>query len=471
MDPRLQTHLSEKLFMKLSLTKLILTALAVMTVNTLISCAPKGGAGSSGPGFGEAKGTQDSGGGTGVDGKVYESYIVDPTTLPAFKNYIVPIFKNMKSDDDADNQGGVLIASLKTWYVAPVELNKISKDLLGVSFVKTSTQQIARQTTKEIWIDKTIFDKMSEQDQAELIIHEMVETMYFYKFIGVREFCGKAVANHGKNSAEDCVRFSDAFDQAMPPEIAHPLDEQDNANIRAVTGWLKTHGGQAFTESDFNEFCLSRGFDKRFFSHNANSKEKLKEIKISYNEFYAALHGAQISGQMPEVCTAQTLNKSESCKTTVTETKIELSLIQLPGISLDVVGASGSTNITFFQNGDATLVPQADGNGGYVYLYYAGIFRAKNKVGDRAATTILMFRKDETVSQNAYLLESIYIKNGMIIGIDKTKAPFCTVTTVNATSVYNDAIYIHKPGVKMNLAEQMNKMVPPMAMCSADNVE
>ena len=220
----------------------LLTVLGFACGNFLASCAPNGDSGSPTAPLGQtppttANGTSDSGGGTGIDGKVFESYIVDPTQLPAYKQYLDSLLKNIKSET-SDGSRYDAIFKIKTWYIAPVELDKISKDVLGISFLKSDTQQIARQTTKEVWIDKSIFEKMNPKEQSELLLHELVMNMYFFKFMTISEVCKMSIMTAGEKNSEGCLRNGVILDKAIPPEKTHPLTDQDNENIRFVTGWL-----------------------------------------------------------------------------------------------------------------------------------------------------------------------------------------------------------------------------------------
>ena len=223
--------------MKMRNVNLLLTTLAMIGVNLLVSCAQKGNGpsstgangspivtpqgGSPGPGT-KANGTSDSGGGTGMNGKVFESYIVDPTQLPAYKQHLEVLLANIKSEKPDEPADYDKIFKIKTWYVAPIELDKISKDVLGVSFIKSDTQQIARQTSKEVWIDKRAYDAMNSQDQAKLLLHELVMNIYFFKFMTMTEMCRVSVMVMGEKNDDGCVQSTDRLDKAMPPENYTP---------------------------------------------------------------------------------------------------------------------------------------------------------------------------------------------------------------------------------------------------------
>ena len=173
---------------------LFIAFFAFISVYSLVSCAQKK---SQTPGNPElelpdlsTEGTADTGGGTGFLHKVFESYIVDPTKLSAYKIYLKPLLDNITNAETNESARLDVFFGMKTWYVAPVRLNKISKSALGITFIRTKTQQIAIQSRRSIWVDADIFNKkMSPKAQADVLAHELIMTMYLIKFMSFKEMC------------------------------------------------------------------------------------------------------------------------------------------------------------------------------------------------------------------------------------------------------------------------------------------
>jgi len=121
------------------------------------------------------QGGQDSGGGNVIDGKVLESYLVDPATLPGFAR-IAPQLDTLRANRDTR----ILVdGSLrKNWYFVPGPLSALSAEQIGAT---VATEQAARQDLRAIWIDRTLFLKLSEDQQAALLLHEMIMGMRLFK--------------------------------------------------------------------------------------------------------------------------------------------------------------------------------------------------------------------------------------------------------------------------------------------------
>ncbi|MCB0411296.1 MAG: hypothetical protein KDD22_02150, partial [Bdellovibrionales bacterium] len=270
-----------------------------------------------------APGTSDSGGGTGVDGKVFESYAINPLELDAYKTHLKPLFDNLQYPDKESSEPGLhAIFMMKTWYVAPVELNRIQKDILGISFVQSETQQIARQTSDEIWIDKKIFDQMNSKDQADLLLHEYMMNLYMMKFMTWEEICNKSAKfikpddeNNGCQTSTN-KKFLEKF---LKPEEHRQLNDQDNQNIRSATAWFWKNAIKPLKTKDFYKLLFASGFDKRFFNPvNAFPEENLP-VEISKQTFLSALEAGKYTGKGPGFCKGLNTNLQSTCNFSVTE--------------------------------------------------------------------------------------------------------------------------------------------------------
>ncbi|MGZ3806241.1 MAG: hypothetical protein ACXVB4_18650 [Pseudobdellovibrionaceae bacterium] len=262
----------------------------VLSVNMLVSCVakeesltarPLSGAPNSpkGPTLGspheKAQGASDSIDGAGIDGKAFESYIIDPTKLPAYVNIVKPLLENILPTDPSKPTKYDEFFVIKTWYLAPADVDKIQKNTLGVSFLKSETQQIARQSMKEVLIDKRIFDKMNEKDQAEILVYEFIMDQYLLRFANMKSLCQVSllVSEEKAKENEGCSNIPDFVERTMPAEKPRVLKEEDNENVRYVTAWFLKNAKSSIPEQDYIKVLLYKGFDKRFF----NQMMKLKE--------------------------------------------------------------------------------------------------------------------------------------------------------------------------------------------------
>lgn len=130
------------------------------------------------------EGTSDGAGGSGINFKMLESYKVEPAELPAAKKLLKKIIeKNEVTNDEENSFNFEEFFVLKNWYIAPITLKTIPKDVLGISMTDDKHQQIAIQTKEAIWIDQNYFDKMNEKEQATLLAHEAVMGLYLLRFL------------------------------------------------------------------------------------------------------------------------------------------------------------------------------------------------------------------------------------------------------------------------------------------------
>jgi hypothetical protein len=225
------------------------------------------------------KGTADTGGGNGLNGKMLETYQVDPRTLPAYRKYVSQIFDKYDKEY-AESPWGKheqmklfdAIVQMRTWYIVPKKLETIGKEVLGVLFFKDSTDQLAIQTDMEIYIDKSYFDNMSDSEQADLIEHEVVMTAYFIGFMKMPLLCKRLFANHPKVSCENVT------EDMMPGKPKRPLNEDDYKNIRRAVAQLK-HNYQTMTLQHLFYVLVSLDFDNRLFGASQFVDTSLPEHK------------------------------------------------------------------------------------------------------------------------------------------------------------------------------------------------
>ncbi len=438
---------------------------------------PGPGAGANSGAGGASFGTSDSGGGTGVAGKVFESYIVDPLQLPAYKQFIEPLLKNIKADKPGESVKFELFFKIKTWYIAPVEFDKIGKEALGISFVQSNTEQIARQSLKEVWINETILGKMDLRKQAELHLHEMVMSMYFYKFLTLKEICKTVVLLSNGKDKEGCGSAADIalLEKMMPPEKLRALNDEDNENIRFVTGWMLQNLDKPIQESEFVRVLAAKGFDHRMFNPKNYSADPTEEsfTKITSKELYDTIHGAKLTGHMPRFCTGMNHGKTKDCHVQVTPTDIAFQGVKLPGLRL-TVEAEGEKPVSLnFNVGDEqTLSIFSDGDRGNALSLAAIDTVAKVKLGDRLYSAFFVFRKEENAAQSGLTLDYIVLKPSVIVSVDKKREQNpCHAREPRVVDFFDDVILIKREGFREGFADKMIVNMPPLVYCSTANID
>lgn len=210
-------------------------------------------------------GTADSGGGNGIENKAYESYIINPRNLPAFKNILEPKIKYlaeiMPKNNDIDELE-IIYRWLfyKTWFLAPVELETISKETIGVSFSKNGTEQLAIQSKKSVWLDSRKFSQMTEKDQAALIAHEMVMSLYYLKNKSWDDVCKEKIYYSSACGHKESMMLMNELFPGLNPQ---PYNSDDYENIRRVTGIFL--GEYVFSSyKDLDDMLIVNSFDRRF---------------------------------------------------------------------------------------------------------------------------------------------------------------------------------------------------------------
>lgn len=287
-------------------------------------------------GSGSIQGPGDSGGGNGVGGKAYESYIVDVTKLPEFQ-LIAPILDKMveSNDNPKRKKTSAILADSKTWYIAPVTLKPIDKSILGVSFSKDDTEQLAIQTKNAIWIDQQKWIAMKEpKDRAMLLLHEITMELYLMRFEEFATNCSQY-----QFACPDLSRFNHDTAKSVRRRA---LTNDDYENIRAATFWL-ANNAKTSTSIQIQEKLGSLYFDSRFYGPKAVSQRKdgdNGENTVTYESGDAAatLTIAQVLNKMPDKCYAIHLGVHFDC----TVTSLPAQAPGANGIKISVAGKNFS---------------------------------------------------------------------------------------------------------------------------------
>jgi len=171
-----------------------LFALTALTMTIFAACAEnRQAAHNNGQ---EKLGTGDSGGGNLYKGRPIESYRVDITQHPAYKNKIAPIVQTL-TDINRGAHGkqmshpdlGRMFLSIlqkRTWYLIPGTLDTLPRERTGIAI---PTDQGALQGPQEIWINSLLFNSMEENEQATLILHEILMGIRILKFASTQAQC------------------------------------------------------------------------------------------------------------------------------------------------------------------------------------------------------------------------------------------------------------------------------------------
>lgn len=132
-------------------------------------------------------GTDSTGGGNGLKGRPLDSYIErNIEAKPYYTNYVLPLMKTLATSYPRLAADFYHITHQRDWYFMPTELEEISRNILGTY---GKTDQLALQDLNKIWIDSNKFDAMSEQDQATLVIHEIMMGVRLMKFKHKQDQC------------------------------------------------------------------------------------------------------------------------------------------------------------------------------------------------------------------------------------------------------------------------------------------
>ncbi len=162
----------------------------------------------------------------------------DIRTLTSFQKIVVPAIHNILAVHPQLASDLMHITLDRSWYFVPVKLKNIPDELVGAR-TEDKTQQIALQDLYRVWFDSKIFGAMNDEQQAKIIMHELLMGVALMRFKSPLDQCYSQIAGvtldpktESKYSSlkDDCaLRYIGAN-----KDSAIHLVEQDYAIIQAL---------------------------------------------------------------------------------------------------------------------------------------------------------------------------------------------------------------------------------------------
>lgn len=429
-------------------------------------------------------GTSDSGGGNGIENKAYEAYIVKPENLPAYKTYIEPKMQQIRSLMPKEADPKILDRWLlyKTWYLAPVELKTISKEIIGVSFASDKTEQLAIQTRKSVWLDSVKFNKMTMQDQATLMIHEMVMSLYYLKNKSWEDVCKEKIFF----SAQCTQQAIDIYNDIFPGEEPRPFDHTDYENIRAVTGIFMGHL-DIKTIEDVDSILIQNHFDRRFtakgmFNASENEKEQIiysTNSNVDFDVIEKMLQTSKILNKFPNHCKGISTQQEYDCNLvyskTVTMKKSGGFNIQVPTLVFNILPEKNSVSaigLQMFDQGSPIQSSTVEFVSQKVKIHFftalPGHYPTPAVLGTPFRSAVIVAYQDLSTSDASLTFLGFITTPGVIIDTTSTSGLGCRFDKPAATSINSDAILVYSKylsSLELNYLKFRSRSFPVFTSC------
>ena len=221
------------------------------------------------------QGPGEGGGGNTRNGKPLESYIVKPTSLSAYQKLLQPLIEQIQHRDLY--LGDILNWSLdKTWYLVPGPLNTLSQDQIGSAI---PSDQAALQDFRAIWIDSDLFSKMTERDQARLLLHEVLMSIKLLRFESAQNQCLSLMEGWEENFKAECYSYPTNLNgkpsSLLPSDydnIRKTVIALENIDVNSLT---RSHVENIFADGNFSYW----GYQfERSFELKSVTKEELQAL-------------------------------------------------------------------------------------------------------------------------------------------------------------------------------------------------
>jgi hypothetical protein len=422
---------------KFALTALTMT-IAVACTNSHQSQKPTG------TDSARAEGTTDGAGGNGINGKAYEAYIVDPQTLPAYRNIVGKKIEALSKEwnrptleKDPKAKEDLFFSFMwktKKWYLAPISLKSLDKKVIGVEFSVERTEQLAVQTEKEIWIDSRAFEKMSEQEQARLLTHEYVMNLYLMRFSSLYDICMQV-----SPFTETNCDTREEVDKMFPFEAKRDLNNEDYTNIRAMTDLIMQ---DAPAKAIIDSFAV-KNFDKRYFISMNPHNKTFSPAEIKPEDLVLALKSASYTQRLNGACTGLRTSEHRECIFEVKESE---------GPTLDITIKEAETQKVLRTLHINKINISSIFNGLNREIFMAGLSEEIPNIEGQTLGTLAIYLKKEEVNEKFKVVGIIVNQLIVTSSIKDSKKNGCynkMALPLKTKEFFQDAIYM-KNGVELS---------------------
>ena len=393
-------------------------------------------------------GTSDSGGGTGINGQVFEAYSVNIRELSAFKKYVIPWLNKVSEANERNKDFWVL--DLKSWYIVPSELAPLDKKSLGVTFLKSKTDQIARQSLSEVWIDKNLFENKSklskgmaisatqslELAQAKLLLHEIVMATYMLRFEKFSTICrlGKLDPDTNEESNQiSCEQFEKLLGNSAKPQPVRKLNEVDNERIRFITNWIIHAPINEDTPNRFSQVIVEKKLIPQLFHDNAYTDTSLSH-DIEKGKLTEMLLGTTITGFEFNHCYDLDHKKHFECQLDISQRTdyIDLTLKSKDKVLYTIPIRDHQRTLS-----ESILF---DGSSHYSLVLRSGGFETPN-LGDKVYLLLFNFEEVNSLTEMNLRISDIFIKPMAITGISEENGE-CHAQPFNPIDLEDSSIHL-----------------------------
>lgn len=275
------------------------------------------------------------GGGNSYRGKPLESYAKDPATLAAFQKLIQPILQDLESKKTNTNSLHILknfissVFAQKIWYFVPGPLEHVPIDLLNSA---VRTDQAALQGFDRVWIDEDIWNKMSVDDQAKLLLHEAYMGLKIYQFASPFRLCkaawGASYNCAGKELVDASIRltardYTDVQNMTIQTSSQYAAMTNDDwmaliqqSNLKYEYDWFEkyvditsSYLSKLLIKSTISGFLPTQGYNMRSFDSGARPPLE------SQNDLYDYLQKNKETCQIQAQVSGSSLHLKLSSKT------------------------------------------------------------------------------------------------------------------------------------------------------------
>lgn len=111
------------------------------------------------------------------------TFFTDISKLPAYEAQLAPIFKKL------NNAAWSASINAKKWLFVPQDLNADDTRNMAVNLLDGEDTAVAIQTSYDVRVQKVLFESFAQEEQAELLLSEILTSVFLYKNLNDTELC------------------------------------------------------------------------------------------------------------------------------------------------------------------------------------------------------------------------------------------------------------------------------------------
>lgn len=170
-----------------------------------------------------------------------KTYFTDIQKQKAYETHLAPIFEKLNAAS-----WGAAIKS-KKWLLVPQDLNADDSRNMAVTFTDADEKVLAIQTSNDIRVQKKIFEALSIEAQADVLLSEILTSVFLYRNLNDTDLCNAVRVGYKDITCPFLKKIAQASD--TEENLDQQLGEDEVEEEKSTNAFQTAEGNNEIQEA------------------------------------------------------------------------------------------------------------------------------------------------------------------------------------------------------------------------------